>query len=72
MGNFQNISYSCYACVGTNIISHACHNFVFVFAIFSGMVFLTRELQPVFCRLRSESGMKLVVTGVMDGVDFKN
>jgi len=35
-------------------------------------VFLTRELQPVFCRLRSESGMKLVVTGVMDGVDFKN
>jgi hypothetical protein len=23
-------------------------------------------VQPVFCRLRSESGMKLVVTGVMD------
>jgi len=55
------------ACVGTNIVSHACHNFVFVFAIFSGMlVFITWELQPVFCRLRSESGMKLIVTGVMD------
>jgi hypothetical protein len=39
---------------------------VFVFAIFSEMVvFVTWELQPVFCRLKFESGMKLV-TGVMD------